>query len=393
VDLRGLYYYKYYTMAFIFRRPHSRYWHAGFIDKNGKRRNASTGVTGAKEAQKIANAYEEAANKRRTAKQVRDVISELHKEITGEDLASQSFKAFSETWLTRKEPEVAPATLVFYKNALGKFSVFLGEKANEEMTAITQDDITRFRNQEAKTLSSKTVNHDLKCLKMLFKSARRDRVISDDPSEFVKTAKKTQSTTRRPFTTGELERVLAAADDEWQSLIRFGLYTGQRLGDLAALTWQNVDLQRAELRITTQKTSKSLILPIPSHLLARLKEAPGSKLPEDPIHPSAYKAWKQSGKTATISNQFVNLLTRTGLREKKPHRKSASAPGRGVGSSSGGLSFHCLRHTAVSMMKDAGVPEAAVMELVGHDSEQMSAHYTHVGTEALKKASASLPVL
>jgi len=393
VDPRGLYYYKYYTMAFIFRRPHSRYWHAGFIDKSGKRRNASTGVTGAKEAQRIANAYEEAANKRRTARQVRDVISELHKEITGEDLASQSFKAFSETWLTRKEPEVAPATLVFYKNALGKFTVFLGEKANEEMTAITQDDITRFRNQEAKTLSSKTVNHDLKCLKMLFKSARRDRVISDDPSEFVKTTKKAQPTTRRPFTTEELERVLAAADDEWQSLIRFGLYTGQRLGDLAALTWQNVDLQRAELRITTQKTSKSLILPIPSHLLARIKDAPGSKMPKDPIHPSAYKAWKESGKTSTISNQFVNLLAKAGLREKKPHRKSANAPGRGVGSSTGGLSFHCLRHTAVSMMKDAGVPEAAVMELVGHDSEQMSAHYTHVGTEALKKAAASLPVL
>jgi hypothetical protein len=37
------------------------------------------------------------------------------------------------------------------------------------------------------------------------------------------------------------------------------------------------------------------------------------------------------------------------------------------------------------------------MEMVGHDSEQMSAHYTHVGThvgrEALEKAAASLPDL
>jgi hypothetical protein len=33
------------------------------------------------------------------------------------------------------------------------------------------------------------------------------------------------------------------------------------------------------------------------------------------------------------------------------------------------------------------------MELFGHDSEPMSAHYTHVGTEALKKAAASVPVL
>ncbi len=380
-------------MAFVFKRPHSRYYHAGFIDKNGKRRNASTGVTSSKQAQKIADAYEAAANKRRSAKQVRDVIADLHKEITGEDLTAQSFKVFSEAWLVTKEPEVAVATLVFYKNAVNKFTLFLGEKANEDITTITQEDITRFRNQEAKTLASKTVNHDLKCLKMLFKAARRDRVISDDPSEFVKTAKRTQPTTRRPFTTEELQKVLAAADDEWQSLIRFGLYTGQRLGDLAALTWQNVDLERAELRITTQKTSKSLILPLPSHLLARLKEAAGNKVPTGPIHQSAYSAWKQSGKTSTLSNQFVNLLAKVGLRERKPHRKSAKATGRGVGSSTGGLSFHCLRHTAVSMMKDAGIPEAAVMELVGHDSEQMSAHYTHVGQDALKKAAASLPVL
>ena len=45
------------------------------------------------------------------------------------------------------------------------------------------------------------------------------------------------------------------------------------------------------------------------------------------------------------------------------------------------------------MMKDAGIPEAAVMELVGHDSEQMSAHYAHVGRDALQRAAASLPSL
>jgi integrase len=43
------------------------------------------------------------------------------------------------------------------------------------------------------------------------------------------------------------------------------------------------------------------------------------------------------------------------------------------------------------MLKDAGIPEAVVMELVGHDSTQMSAHYTHVGSDALEKAASALP--
>jgi integrase len=41
---------------------------------------------------------------------------------------------------------------------------------------------------------------------------------------------------RRPFTIDELRAVLEVADDEWKSLIKFGLYTGQRLADIAALT-------------------------------------------------------------------------------------------------------------------------------------------------------------
>jgi integrase len=41
------------------------------------------------------------------------------------------------------------------------------------------------------------------------------------------------------------------------------------------------------------------------------------------------------------------------------------------------LSFHSLRHTAVSLLKDAGVPDAVVMALVGHESTAISQRYTH----------------
>ena len=57
------------------------------------------------------------------------------------------------------------------------------------------------------------------------------------------------------------------------------------------------------------------------------------------------------------------------------------------------LSFHSLRHTAVSLLKDAGVPDSVVMALVGHESTAMSHCYTHVGKEALSRATQSLPVL
>ena len=45
--------------------------------------------------------------------------------------------------------------------------------------------ITEFRNQVAQKASPTTTNHDLKAIKLLFRSAKRDGYIIEDPSEFV----------------------------------------------------------------------------------------------------------------------------------------------------------------------------------------------------------------
>src|SRR5271165_4980032 len=90
---------------------------------------------------------------------------------------------------------------------------------------------------------ARTANHDLRAVKTLFKSAREDDVIAEDPAASVKSAhNKAISPTKRPFTLDELRVVLDVADPEWKSMILFGLYTGQRLADVATLRWSNVDL-------------------------------------------------------------------------------------------------------------------------------------------------------
>jgi len=55
------------------------------------------------------------------------------------------------------------------------------------------------------------------------------------------------------------------------------------------------------------------------------------------------------------------------------------------------LSFHCLRHTAATLLKAAGVSESVAMEFVGHDSASVSRSYTHIPTEVLKLAADKLP--
>ena len=53
-------------------------------------------------------------------------------------------------------------------------------------------------------------------------------------------------------------------------MIKFGLYTGQRLADLTTLTWSQIDLERDEIRLTTRKTCKRLLIPIAAPLREHL---------------------------------------------------------------------------------------------------------------------------
>jgi integrase len=186
-----------------------------------------------------------------------------------------------------------------------------------------------------------------------------------------------------------LRAVLDVAGEEWQSLIKFGLYTGQRLGDLALLTWSQIDLERDEIRLTSRKTGKRLLIPIAAPLREHLLAIAGDD-PRAPVHPRACATVnEQSGRVGTLSNQFSDLLVACGLRG--PQCRQSRNIKRDRKREGLDLSFHSLRHTAVSMLKDAGVPDSVVQALVGHESAAMSHRYTHVGKEALAKAARSLP--
>src|SRR5690606_10732700 len=92
---------------------------------------------------------------------------------------------------------------------------------------------------------------------------------------------------RRAFTIEELKKLLAVATDEWRGLILGGLYTGQRLGDLARLTWANVDLPQEEIAFTTVKTGRRIVLPMASPLYNYMMSLSPPADPTAPVFPRA----------------------------------------------------------------------------------------------------------
>jgi integrase len=384
-------------MASILRRPRSKYWHAFYRDSSGRAFCRSTKLTTRREAQKVADLWEITAQKKKSAQHIRSVFTSLFQEVYGESMPVASLRKFVGTWLEQKKPGTSPATYLAYHKTTKSFIEALGpEKADKDLSEVTRADIIKFRNELSHHLSGTTVNRYVKILRMVFKAAHRDGYVLENPAEHVeilKNGNQGKGLGRRPLTIPEIQAVLSVADPEWKGLIKFGLYTGQRLGDLALLTWENVDLERNEIRLVTRKTGKNLTIPISSplqaHILSIRDSLDGPST--TPLHPAAYETIIKQGRSVSLSNQFADLLAQAGLRDKKDHRSRGI--GRNAKRAGSNLSFHSLRHTAVSLLKDAGIPQAVVMELIGHDSEAMSQLYTHVGVEALRKAAASLPVL
>ena len=376
-------------MASIWKHPLSQYWTACFRDLNAKQRRVSTKTTDRKTAQRLADEYEAAVRTKRTLRQAQVVLDRLHQEISGVAVQRKTVRAYCAEWLATKEPETAPRTQVFYRTSTAKFIAFLGERADIPLSELTKGDIVAYRNSLAKSLSARTANHDLKVVRMLFKAAERDELIDHNPAEFVNTVRQRTSSDKRPFTLAEIQAILSIADPEWQSLIRFGFYTGQRLGDLVALRWSNIDSARGEIRFVTAKTGRRMIIPLSEGLRIHIASLTLSDKTDAVIHPRAFAILEAHGNASMLSRQFGELLSQAGLRAAAPHRNTGKT--RSSRRNLNALSFHSLRRTATTLLHEAGIAGAVAQALIGHDSEAIHEHYVNVGRDALQKASAVFP--
>jgi integrase len=322
---------------------------------------------------------------------MRQVLAEFYREESGIAIPSATVRAYLEEWFKTKKAAIALNSQHSYAAAIKHFLAFLGASADADILAITKQHLTGFRDYLAQRSAPATVNSRLQAIKQIFHSAKRDGYLVDDPSEFVEAVRVSGQGRRDAFTVEEIRTILALADDEWRSMIYFGLYSAQRLGDICRLTWDNVDLEANVIRLIASKTNKRIVVPIAPPLRDHIDTLPVSDVPGAPLHPRAYAFYSNPKLITNVSNGFARLLAQAGLRGPRVHQNTGKGHlGRKTVNR---LTFHSLRHSAVSLLKDAGVPQATVQELVGHSSAEMSAHYTHVGLESLRKAADSFPRL
>jgi len=379
-------------MASVHKQAGSRNWIAHFIDSSGRRRGKSTHVEAVastrKKAQKVADAYEGAYRARNAVANIRESFASIAKELNVE-FRPPTVKAFLADWMATYGVRLAESSRAKYAGVFNGFTSYLGDADDTlYVDAVTIDHARGYRDAMLARLSQSTVNTSVTILSGAFHRAISKGFMVGNPFEDLGGIVGDAPGERRPFTIEELKLVLGVCGPEWRSLVLGGLYTALRLGDLAALTWGQIDIERGEIGLTTRKTKRRQALPIAPPLLAHIRTLRRG-LPENPLHPEAHAVVTREGKAGTLSRRFNEILQEAGLVPKKTHKKTGAR--EDCRRTFNELSFHSLRHTNATWLRAVGASESVAREIVGHDSVSVDRRYVHADPRGMREALDKLP--
>jgi integrase len=379
-------------MASLWKHPQSKYWTACYTAADGTQLKRSTKETDKRKARIIAEAWERVESLGRdglltSEEQLRRVIEQSFERLTGRKAENLTVRDWLSRWIKGEAGAVAGSTLGRYQQIVSAFLSFLGTRAELRLEAITTEDFIRYRDQLLKEgRTPRTVNVTIrKILKRPFTAAVNEGLITRNPISSIRHLLDV-SVEKGVFTPEEIARLLVVADCDWRGLIMAGYFTGGRLGDLARLTWQSIDLAERSIMFTQKKTGAKIKVPIHHELLDLLLSR---SVPDDgrkPLFPTLYK--KPGPGKSGLSMAFKRIMERAGIDDGIARERLGKA-GRSVSR----LSFHSLRHSFTSALANAGVPPELRQKLTGHADDKSHQIYSHHEFGVIAKALESIPGL
>jgi integrase len=262
----------------------------------------------------------------------------------------------------------------------------LGPRAEAQLASVSPGDITSFRNKlHEEGRAANTCNSIIKgALSGPFEVARKLGFIPLNPVSAVQPLRsRGEGVGREPFTPGEMAQLIEAAQGDWRGAVLLGATSGLRLGDVANLCWESVDMTADLLRVETKKTGKVVVLPMHPEFASWLSMRPRG-IGKAPVFPEL--AGKHTAGGRGLSVQFHDIATKAGITGRVVTRE-------GKGRTTNSKTFHALRHTFVSSLANAGVAPDIRQKLAGHSSTAAHGIYTHHEIETLRGAIAILPSL
>jgi integrase len=190
----------------------------------------------------------------------------------------------------------------------------------------------------------------------------------------------------------------AIRGERLEPLFWLALCVGPREGELLGLQWADLDFEKETVTILRslqrikrrgEKTSRLELLPTKTEDSQRSINLPRIVIDKLRIHQArqdderrfAGSEWRANGMVFT-TGKGTPLEPRNMLREYYRLRDRAELPK---------IRFHDLRHSAATILKEAGVPDEVIQKLLGHASVRTTQEvYMHLTAGGEKRAAAKM---
>lgn len=213
------------------------------------------------------------------------------------------------------------------------------KNADVSVTSFRRSDIIAARDANAATPAA--ANQLIAVLSALFEHAINLDWRRDNPARGVDLLRGGEG--HQPWTEGEIVRFRAVASGPVRTAFELCLGTGQRIGDVLAMSWD--DVEDDEIHVIQQKTGAELWVPFTESLMSYLAQIP------------------RGARTTIVTNAKGTPVPYNTLRSwMAPAMQAADIQGK---------TFHGLRKNATIELIEAGCSEDHVMAITGHASSEM----------------------
>jgi integrase len=168
------------------------------------------------------------------------------------------------------------------------------------------------------------------------------------------------------------DKLLEALPEYLRGPVTLAFHTGMRLGEIAGLRWNQVDLKNLEIRLNAGETKNdgARVITINDEVLEMLKPLPKNTervfMNEKKPIGQFRKSWRKACVKAGL-----------GKYELMPDGETEVYSG---------LQFHDLRRSGVRNLVRAGVPERVAMQISGHKNRAVFERYNIVSEADVKDA-------
>lgn len=303
----------------------------------------------------------------KSPKEVNDKLAVLRVDLgKGADLTQPTslsfwidrFLARTEQTQTESWHDLCEVRAEYWREALGKADISRITTADIEDVLLA---LAKKNPRTGKASSRKTLNEYRSVICRVFALAIRNRVITYDPTQYVEMPRGTPKKTRSAISDADI-KAIRETPHECRLPALLMIYTGLRWGEVAALTWGDVDL--ANLTISVNKSYD-----FKQHTLKPPKTDAGVRLVQIPE--ILADVLRQEPRTALLVCTHNGKMWTNGSWQ---HAFDKYVRQLGIHTTA-----HCLRHTYATILYEAGVDVLSAQHLMGHaDAQTTMGIYTHL---------------